>query len=110
MSSNHPDKNAEGGRFTGKVTSGSMGGVLTVEYCEAKANASGKVPVRWGEYLTACEQEMQLKLESTRQEGPNGLEEYRGSEKLKNKKAIITGGVSSPTYPHLIKVPESDGA
>jgi hypothetical protein len=25
-------------------------------------------------------------------EGPNGLEEYRGSEKLKNKKAIITGG------------------
>lgn len=35
---------------------------------------------------------MQPKSESTRLEGPNGLEEYRGSEKLKNKKAIITGG------------------
>ena len=32
------------------------------------------------------------KSESTRLEGPHGLVEYKGSDKLKHKKAIITGG------------------
>jgi len=35
---------------------------------------------------------MQPKSESTRLEGPDGLVEYQGSGKLKNKKALITGG------------------
>ena len=35
---------------------------------------------------------MQPKSEPTRLEGPNGLVEYKGSDKLKGKKAIITGG------------------
>lgn len=43
MSSNHPDENAEGGKFTGKVKHSGRS-VLTVEYWEAKANASWKVP------------------------------------------------------------------
>jgi len=42
--------------------------------------------------VNESEQEMQPKSESTRLEGPNGLVEYQGSGKLKNKKAIITGG------------------
>lgn len=44
------------------------------------------------EVAETSEQDMQPKSESTRLEGPNGLEEYKGSDKLKDKKAIITGG------------------
>lgn len=35
---------------------------------------------------------MQPKSESTRLEGPDGLVEYKGSDKLKHMKALITGG------------------
>jgi hypothetical protein len=92
MSSNHPDQNAEGGKFTGKVKH-SGPSVLTVEYWKAKQTLPGRFPNRPRvKRLTGSEQEMRPKSESTRLEGPNGLEEYRGSEKLKNKKAIITGG------------------
>jgi NAD(P)-dependent dehydrogenase (short-subunit alcohol dehydrogenase family) len=45
---------------------------------------------------------MQPKSESTRLEGPDGLVEYKGAEKLKNKKAIITGGEYNPIYAFLI--------
>lgn len=43
---------------------------------------------------------MQPKSESTRLEGPDGLVEYQGCGKLKNKKALITGGES---FQSLIK-------
>lgn len=46
---------------------------------------------------------MQPKSESTRLEGPDGLVEYRGSNKLENKKAIITGGEYLPPKPIKIR-------
>jgi len=91
MSSNHPNKNAEGGEFTSKVSK--LGDSVSDDRT-SQAKSKPFLERTQTQLIKSehSEQEMQPKSESTRLEGPDGLVEYQGSNKLKNKKAIITGG------------------
>jgi hypothetical protein len=73
MSSNHPDKSAEGGKFTGKVTLWSAHSDGRILGSKSKRFPEGS-QLLGGVRLPRSEQKMQPKSESTRLEGPNGLE------------------------------------
>ena len=62
-----------------------------VEHYKPKANFTWNVLSILSK-SECSEQELEPKSESTRLEGPDGLVEYQGSNKLKNKKAIIIRG------------------
>jgi hypothetical protein len=89
MSGNHPNENAEGGKFTSKVKNHIK--LLRIRTSLAK-NSLYLESMLSATMSNKREQDMQPKSESTRLEGPDGLVEYKGSHKLKHKKAIITGG------------------
>jgi len=95
--SNNPDQNAQGGKFTSKVCRRlNIGFKFRISQNNNNRSREGIFWV-WKGRLILSEEEMQPKSESTRLEGPDGLVEYKGSDKLKGKKAIITGGEYVPS-------------